>query len=158
MVYVFQRFLSCPNNKHHIVMYIGLFYHCWQHETCEQTQGDLFQSLSTAACGKRHLACHHINFSYFAWQKFALFFVFWVYALMARRTLCIVVVFVILAIISVAPWSTVSYLWLSAEHVFLIMSLYSSLFTFHANKLPSVYYVLCDQVTYHTFNSTILLE
>ena len=93
MVYVFQRFLSCPNNKHHIVMYIGLFYHWWQHETCEQTQGDLFQSLSTAVCGKRHLACHHINFSYFAWQKFALFFVFWVYALMARRTLCIVVVF-----------------------------------------------------------------
>ena len=33
MAYVFKRFLSWPNDKHYPIMYSGLFYHYWQHET-----------------------------------------------------------------------------------------------------------------------------
>jgi hypothetical protein len=39
---------------------------------------------------------------------------------------------------------------------FLITLLYSSLFTFLAIKMLSIYYWLCDQVAYRTFNSPML--
>jgi hypothetical protein len=48
---------------------------------------------------------------------------------------------------------TVFYLSFSAEHVFsnCFIILYSSLFTFLAIKLPSIHYLICDQVAYCMF-------
>ena len=61
-------------------------------------------------------------------------------------------------------WPTVYYIWFSAEHVFpnYFIILYSSVFTFLAIKLPSINYLICDQVTYcmflHHYITEILLK
>ena len=70
MWYVFKRFLSGKNNTHYTVMYSELFYHCWQCEACEGTKGAFFYCCNTDVCGRRHLGCYHINFSFFPWHRF----------------------------------------------------------------------------------------
>ena len=63
----------------------------------------------------------------------------------------------------VAPWPVVStsrllpliFNWICFFLQNYFTLLYSSLFTFLVIKLPSVYYLLCDKVTYCTFHSWI---
>lgn len=92
----------------------------------------------------------------------ALFFVFWAWPFWPDEFCAWLGCFLVIwPIVLVAPWPALidqpSFTFdFQLNLFFQITLLYSRLFTFLAIKLPSVYYLLCDQVTYHTFHSPIL--
>ena len=131
-------------------MYVGLFYHCWQCETCEGTQRAFFECHSSNLCGRSHLGCF-IDFSYFPWQKF----------IVARRMLFMVrLFFVIWSIALVVSWSALidqpSFIF-----DFQLNSVFQNYcFVFQIIHFPCYHITInisfaCDQDIYRTFHSPI---